>query len=79
MALDVRHGPAGHLGERHLDRLLHLAGEVLEAAAEHEAKAQRRAAIGAEALARGGVAFPTPVRALMRLASRVMTESTYRV
>ena len=34
---------------------------------------------GAEALARGGVAFPTPVRALMRLASRVMTESTYRV
>ena len=34
---------------------------------------------GADALARGGVEFPAPVKQVMRLASRVMTETTYRV
>jgi 3-demethoxyubiquinol 3-hydroxylase len=34
---------------------------------------------GAEALARGGAEFPPPVKAAMRLLSRVMTESTYRI
>jgi 3-demethoxyubiquinol 3-hydroxylase len=34
---------------------------------------------GADALARGGAEFPAPVKAAMRLLSRVMTESTYRI
>jgi 3-demethoxyubiquinol 3-hydroxylase len=34
---------------------------------------------GAEALARGGSAFPEPLRQAMTLLSRVMTEATYRV
>jgi ubiquinone biosynthesis monooxygenase Coq7 len=34
---------------------------------------------GAAALARGGVEFPGPLKQLMRLASRVMTETTYRL
>lgn len=34
---------------------------------------------GATALARGGVEFPAPVKQAMRLVSRVMTETTYRV
>jgi ubiquinone biosynthesis monooxygenase Coq7 len=34
---------------------------------------------GQNALAGGGVEFPAPVKAAMRLVSRVMTETTYRV
>ncbi|MEZ5560706.1 MAG: 2-polyprenyl-3-methyl-6-methoxy-1,4-benzoquinone monooxygenase [Pseudomonadales bacterium] len=34
---------------------------------------------GSDALARGGVAFPEPVKRAMTLLSRVMTETTYRV
>jgi 3-demethoxyubiquinol 3-hydroxylase len=34
---------------------------------------------GETALARGGVEFPAPVKQVMRLASRVMTETTYRI
>lgn len=34
---------------------------------------------GADALANGGVEFPAPVKDAMRLASRVMTETTYRI
>ena len=34
---------------------------------------------GHEALERGGMVLPTPVKRLMRLASKVMTETTYRV
>ncbi len=34
---------------------------------------------GADALARGGVVYPAPVKELMTLASRAMTETTYRV
>jgi 3-demethoxyubiquinol 3-hydroxylase len=34
---------------------------------------------GAEALARGGGEFPAPVKGAMRLLSKVMTESTYRI
>ena len=34
---------------------------------------------GTNAIAAGGVAFPEPVKNLMSLASRVMTETTYRI
>lgn len=34
---------------------------------------------GSDALARGGVAFPAPVKQAMTLLSRVMTETTYRI
>ena len=34
---------------------------------------------GAEAMAAGGVEFPAPVKNLMTLVSRVMTETTYRI
>jgi len=34
---------------------------------------------GETALARGGVEFPAPIKGAMRLVSRVMTETTYRV
>lgn len=34
---------------------------------------------GETALARGGVRFPAPIKQVMRLLSRVMTETTYRV
>jgi ubiquinone biosynthesis monooxygenase Coq7 len=34
---------------------------------------------GEAAMAAGGVAFPAPVKALMTLASKLMTETTYRV
>ncbi len=34
---------------------------------------------GSEALARGGVEFPAPVKQAMTLLSKVMTESTYRI
>lgn len=34
---------------------------------------------GSDALARGGVEFPPPVKRAMTLLSRVMTESTYRI
>jgi len=34
---------------------------------------------GADALARGGAEFPRPVKELMTVVSRVMTETTYRV
>ena len=34
---------------------------------------------GSEALARGGVEFPKPLKQAMTLVSRVMTETTYRV
>lgn len=34
---------------------------------------------GSDALARGGVEFPGPLKQAMRLLSRVMTETTYRV
>ena len=33
----------------------------------------------AEALQRGGIEFPKPVKRLMRTISRVMTETTYRI
>ena len=34
---------------------------------------------GAEAMAKGGAEFPEPVRNLMTVASKVMTETTYRI
>lgn len=34
---------------------------------------------GSEALARGGAAFPAPLKQAMTLVSRVMTETTYRI
>jgi len=34
---------------------------------------------GATALAQGGVVFPEPLKQAMRIVSRVMTETTYRV
>lgn len=34
---------------------------------------------GADAMAKGGAAFPAPVKDLMSLASKVMTETTYKV
>ena len=34
---------------------------------------------GADALARGGAEFPEPVKNLMSLASKVMTETTYKI
>ena len=40
---------------------------------------QDEARHGAEALAAGAVEFPAPVKGLMTLASKIMTETTYRV
>jgi ubiquinone biosynthesis monooxygenase Coq7 len=40
---------------------------------------QDEARHGAEAMAAGGVEFPAPVKNLMTLISRVMTETTYRI
>jgi len=34
---------------------------------------------GADALAKGGTEFPQPVKEVMSLVSKVMTETTYRV
>ena len=43
--------------------------------AMHEDEARH----GAEALSAGGTEFPEPVKRAMTLASKVMTETTYRV
>jgi len=59
----------------------------LEALPEEDARSRRiveqmhsdEARHGADALAAGGVALPAPVKTLMTLISRVMTETTYRV
>jgi 3-demethoxyubiquinol 3-hydroxylase len=62
--------------EEHLDRLPaadNRSREIITRMRDDEARH------GAEALARGGAAFPAPVKAMMRLLSRVMTESTYRI
>ncbi|MFK7915097.1 MAG: 2-polyprenyl-3-methyl-6-methoxy-1,4-benzoquinone monooxygenase [Pseudomonadales bacterium] len=64
-----------HLDE-HLERLPsedQRSREILQQMRADEARH------GAEALAAGGQTFPTPVKAAMRLVSRVMTEATYRV
>jgi 3-demethoxyubiquinol 3-hydroxylase len=64
-----------HLQE-HLERLPAEDARSREIIARmHEDEARH----GAEALARGGAQFPAPVKAAMRLMSRVMTESTYRI
>jgi ubiquinone biosynthesis monooxygenase Coq7 len=65
---------------RHIDE--HLAALPPEDARSREILAQMRtdeARHGETALARGGVEFPAPVKQAMRLVSRVMTETTYRV
>ena len=62
--------------ERHLERLPdddRKSRAILSAMREDEARH------GNEALRSGGVAFPGPIKRLMRLASRTMTESAYRV
>ena len=64
-----------HLDE-HLERLPAddlRSREVLEQMRADEARH------GAEALAAGGRAFPAPVKGVMRLVARVMTETTYRI
>jgi ubiquinone biosynthesis monooxygenase Coq7 len=65
---------------RHID-------EHLAALPEHDARSRGileqmradEARHGATALERGGVEFPAPLKQAMRLVSRVMTETTYRV
>jgi len=62
--------------DRHLEALPdedHRSRAVVAQMREDEARH------GAQALARGGVAFPAPIRGAMTLVSRVMTETTYRV
>jgi ubiquinone biosynthesis monooxygenase Coq7 len=62
--------------ESHLDSLPEAdarSRRIVESMHEDEARH------GSEALARGGVEFPVPVKQAMRLLSRVMTETTYRV
>ena len=62
--------------ERHLDDL---PKEDLRSRAVVEQMRDDEAAHGANALARGGEEFARPVKQLMTLVSRVMTETTYRV
>lgn len=65
---------------RHLDR--HLDALPAEDARSREIVNRMRedeARHGSEALARGGVAFPAPLKQAMSLLARVMTETTYRV
>jgi len=62
--------------EEHLERLPAEDGRSREIVTRmHDDEARH----GAEALARGGAEFPAPVKTAMRLLSRVMTESTYRI
>lgn len=65
---------------RHLDR--HLEALPAEDARSREIVARMRddeARHGGEALARGGVAFPQPIKRAMTALSRLMTETTYRI
>jgi ubiquinone biosynthesis monooxygenase Coq7 len=65
---------------RHLER--HLDSLPPDDARSREIVARMRedeARHGSDALARGGVAFPAPVKQAMTLLSRLMTETTYRV
>ncbi len=65
---------------RHLDR--HLSALPAEDSRSREIVSRMRedeARHGSDALARGGVAFPEPVKRAMTLLSRIMTETTYRV
>jgi len=65
---------------KHIDE--HLAELPAEDARSREILAQMRAdeaRHGETALAHGGARFPEPVKQAMRLVSRVMTETTYRV
>lgn len=65
---------------RHLDRHLErLPDEDQKSRAILATMREDESRHGNEALQTGGVAFPTPVKRLMRLASRVMTETTYRI
>lgn len=65
---------------RHLES--HLAALPEEDARSREIVARMRddeARHGSEAIARGGVEFPAPVKQAMTLLSKVMTETTYRI
>jgi ubiquinone biosynthesis monooxygenase Coq7 len=65
---------------RHLDR--HLEALPAEDVRSREIVTRMRAdeaRHGAEALERGGVTFPAPLKAAMTLLSRVMTATTYRI
>lgn len=65
---------------RHLES--HLEALPEEDARSREIVAHMRedeARHGSEAIARGGVEFPAPLKQAMTLLSRVMTESTYRI
>ncbi|MYE23212.1 MAG: 2-polyprenyl-3-methyl-6-methoxy-1,4-benzoquinone monooxygenase [Gammaproteobacteria bacterium] len=65
---------------RHLDRHLErLPEEDRKSRAILAAMREDESRHGNEALRSGGVAFPSPVKRLMRLASRAMTESAYRI
>ena len=62
--------------DRHLERLPdqdRRSRAILSAMREDESRH------GNDALRGGGVAFPPPIKRLMRLASRAMTESAYRI
>jgi len=65
----------GHL-EGHLDRL---PGEDAKSRAVVESMREDEARHARAALEHGGAELPAPARRAMRLASRIMTESTYRI
>ena len=65
---------------RHLDRHLErLPEEDRKSRAILSAMREDESRHGNDALRGGGMAFPTPIKRLMRLASRAMTESAYRI
>ena len=71
----TEHQVSEHL-EDHLERLPE---QDARSRAIVEVMRQDEERHGAEALAAGGVEFPLPVKQAMRVLSRVMTETTYRV
>lgn len=62
--------------DRHLEALPEEDSRSREIVARMREDEQRH---GSDALARGGVAFPEPVKRAMTLLSRIMTETTYRI
>ena len=62
--------------ERHLDAL---PAQDAKSRAIVERMHEEEARHGSEALEMGGTEFPAPVKQAMTLASRVMTETTYRI
>jgi ubiquinone biosynthesis monooxygenase Coq7 len=66
------------VGEHLTDHLERLPPEDQRSRAIVAAMREEELRHGRGALAQGGEAFPSPVRKLMRLVSKVMTETTYR-